>query len=58
MPVGCIVDVAFDASTFASLRAGNQLIVIATADGGQEISFTISLAGFSSASDRVAALLR
>jgi invasion protein IalB len=57
LAVGCLVDVAFDASTVASLRAGNQLDVIATADGGQETVFSISLTGFSSAHDRVRDLL-
>ncbi|MFC5585021.1 invasion associated locus B family protein [Nitratireductor kimnyeongensis] len=56
LPVGCIVDIAFDADTVASLRTGNKLNVIATADGGQEFIFSISLAGFSSAYDRVIAL--
>lgn len=58
LPVGCIVDVAFDAGTVASLKAGNQLHVIATAEGGQELIFSISLAGFSSAFDRVVVLMR
>ncbi|SDU23398.1 invasion associated locus B family protein [Stappia sp. ES.058] len=57
LPVDCLVDVAFDAGTVAALRAGNQLNVIATADGGQEMTFVISLAGFSSAFDRVKELL-
>ncbi|WP_416208084.1 invasion associated locus B family protein [Chelativorans sp. M5D2P16] len=58
LPVGCVVDVAFDASTVASLRADNQLNVKATADGGQEMVFSVSLSGFSSAHDRVATLLQ
>ncbi|MFC6487935.1 invasion associated locus B family protein [Nitratireductor sp. GCM10026969] len=58
LPVGCVVDVAFDASTVASLRADNQLNVNATADGGQEMVFSVSLSGFSSAHDRVATLLQ
>lgn len=58
LPVGCVINVAFDASTVASLRAGSQLDVITTADGGQETVFSISLAGFSSAHDRVGELLR
>ena len=57
LPAGCIVDVAFDAGTVASLRDGNQLNVIATADGGQELIFSVSLSGFSSAYDRVVALV-
>ncbi len=62
LPVGCVVDVAFNADTVASLRAGKQLNVIATADArggsGQEMIFSISLTGFSSAHDRVVELLR
>ncbi|HBZ43909.1 MAG TPA: invasion-like protein [Maritimibacter sp.] len=58
LPVGCVVDVAFDTDTIASLRAGSQLDVIVTADGGQEMILTISLSGFSSAHDRVGELLR
>lgn len=58
LPVGCIVDVAFDADTIASLRAGKQFNIIATADGGHELVFSVSLAGFSSAYDRVVELLR
>ena len=58
LPVGCLVDVAFDAVAVASLRAGNQLNVVATADGGQEVIFSVSLAGFTSAYNRVIALMR
>ncbi|MBE0580114.1 MAG: invasion associated locus B family protein [Devosia sp.] len=58
LPVGCLVDIALDSDTVASLGAGDQLDVIATADGGQEIAFSISLAGFSNAHDRMIALLR
>ena len=56
LPVGCIVDIAFDADSVASLRAGSQLDIIAAADGGREIIIAISLAGFSSAHDRMSAL--
>ncbi len=58
LPVGCIVDIAFDAGTVASLRAGNQLKVIANAGGGRELVFSISLAGFSSAFNRVVELIQ
>jgi hypothetical protein len=57
LPVGCVVDIALDADTVASLRAGTQLDVIASADGGQEIVFSISLAGFANAHDRMIALV-
>jgi invasion protein IalB len=58
LPVGCVVDVAFDAGTLASLKAGTVLNVAAAADGGQEMIFSISLTGFSSAYDRVVELMR
>lgn len=38
-----------NADTVAALRADNRLQVIARADGGQELTFFVSLAGFSSA---------
>jgi invasion protein IalB len=56
LPVGCLVGVAFDPTTVALLRKGAALTVRATADGGQGAVFTISLNGFSSALDRLAAL--
>jgi invasion protein IalB len=58
LPIGCLVDIAFDAGTVASLEAGDVLNVKATADGGQEMAFSISLAGFSSAYDRAVELMR
>ena len=58
LPVGCLVDVAFDAGTVASLKAGDALTIKATADGGPEMAFSISLTGFSSAYDRVVELMR
>lgn len=58
LPAGCIVPVTFDAPTLTLLRAGTALKVKATADGGQETLFSISLQGFAAALDRVAALSR
>jgi invasion protein IalB len=58
MPGGCIVNVSFDAATLVALRAGAALKVKATADGGAAAPFSISLQGFSTALDRVAALAR
>lgn len=58
LPGGCLIDIDFDAHTIAGLEAGNTLNVIATADGGQALTFTISLAGFSSGFDRVVELLQ
>lgn len=57
LPVGCVVDVAFDAETVAALRAGSALDVVTALDGGQETVFTISLQGFAGAHDRIAELL-
>ncbi|WP_404400609.1 invasion associated locus B family protein [Pelagibacterium halotolerans] len=57
LPAGCLIDINFDASIVAGLKAGNTLNLIATADGGQEMVFSISLDGFSSAFDRVTALM-
>lgn len=58
LPGGCVIDIDFDAHTIAGLKAGNTLNVIATADGRQNLTFAISLAGFSSAFDRVVELLQ
>lgn len=57
LPGGCIVDVAFDSRTVASLKTNKELKVKATADGGQAMELSISLTGFSSAYDRVVALM-
>lgn len=56
VPAGCIVDIAFDAGTIASLKANKTLKVNVTADGGQPIELSIPLMGFSSAYDRAATL--
>ncbi len=58
IPAGCLVNVSFDAATLAALRAGAVLKVKATADGGAAAPFSISLQGFGTALDRVAALAR
>lgn len=58
VPAGCLVNVSFDAATIAALRAGAALKIKATADGGAVMPLTISLKGFGSALDRVAALAR
>lgn len=56
-PVGCLVDVDFDARTVASLKAAKTLKAKASADGGQEVEFSISLNGFSNAYERASTLL-
>jgi invasion protein IalB len=58
LPVGCLVGLNFDAATVALLRKGTTLTIKATADGGQETSFKISLKGFADALDRTAALAK
>ncbi|GLI94259.1 invasion associated locus B family protein [Methylocystis echinoides] len=58
LPAGCLVNVAFDAATLVALRAGAALKIKATADGGAAAPFAISLQGFATALDRVAALAR
>jgi len=58
VPAGCLVTLSFDAPTIVALRAGTALKVKATADGGAAAPFSISLQGFDTALDRVAALAR
>ncbi|MBY5364434.1 invasion associated locus B family protein [Rhizobium leguminosarum] len=58
LPAGCLVAIAFDASTLVALRAGTALKIKAVADGGAAIPFSISLQGFATALDRVGALSR
>lgn len=57
LPAGCLLPLAFDAGTVTALKAGTALSVTVTAnDSGQELAFSISLAGFTSALDRIAQL--
>jgi len=58
LPVGCLVSLTLDPATITAMRKGTLLTVHATADGGQDTLFEISLNGFSSALDRTAALAR
>ena len=58
IPAGCLVNVTFDAPTLAALRAGAALKIKTVADGGAAAPFSISLQGFGTALDRVAALSR
>ncbi|WP_246676013.1 invasion associated locus B family protein [Mesorhizobium sp. B2-5-4] len=58
LPGGCIVDLAFDAETLATLREGKSLNVKVVADGGKETNLALSLNGFPSAVDRTVALLK
>ncbi|WP_173932710.1 invasion associated locus B family protein [Chelativorans sp. Marseille-P2723] len=56
LPSGCFVDVAFDEATSNVLGKVDSLQVNALSDAGEALSFTISLAGFSAARDRIAVL--
>ena len=56
LPVGCVIDVDFDARTVAPFRTGNTLKVKAIADGGQEMVFSVPLSVFSGAHGRALAL--
>lgn len=57
LPVGCLVPLDFDPDTVAALKAGTALGLLASAsDSGQELAFSISLAGFTSALARGAEL--
>jgi invasion protein IalB len=58
IPTGCLVNVTFDAAMIVALRSGTALKVKAVADGGAAAPFSISLQGFGTALDRVAALSR
>ena len=58
LPVGCLVSLAFDPPTIALLREGTTLTVKATADGGQNVAFKVSLNGFSGALDRLTTLTK
>jgi invasion protein IalB len=58
LPVGCLVTLTFDPATVALLKKGTVLTVKATADGGQQMAFKISLKGFADALDRTAALAK
>jgi invasion protein IalB len=57
LPAGCLVDIAFDARMVESLKTGSAMKVEASADGGERMVFSISLEGFTSAYDRVRALM-
>lgn len=58
LPVGCLIDIDFDAGVVASLKTGKALKVKVVADGGQEMALSISLAGFSGAYERTVALVK
>jgi invasion protein IalB len=56
---GCLVPLSFDEAFLSALRAGEALKATAKAfDGGQAVSLSVSLKGFSAAFDRVAVLVK
>lgn len=56
---GCLVPLAFSAAALASLNGGGTLKVKGVAlDSGREIEFAVPLAGFASAMERTAELLK
>lgn len=56
LPGGCIISTTVDAEMREALRGGSELKVHATADGGRETVFSISLRGFAGALNRTAEL--
>ena len=57
LPVGCVVPLAFNQDAVTAMRAGTALKVkVAANDSGQEVNFSISLSGFTSALTRAAEL--
>lgn len=57
LPAGCVVPLNFDSEFVGAMARGGQLNVMATAETGNEISFAVSLRGFSAASSRIAELI-
>jgi len=53
---GCLVKLNLDEGGISKLKKGTALAVKAVSDGGQAVTFTLSLKGFGSAFDRMAAL--
>ncbi len=59
LPAGCLVPLSFNKDAVTAMRTGKALKVKAAAnDSGQEVNFSISLAGFASALARAAELGR
>lgn len=57
LPQGCIADMELDGAALDQLRMGAEGQVVMVTDGGQDLSLTVSLAGFSAAWSRLGALL-
>jgi invasion protein IalB len=58
LSAGCLIAIDFDARLVNSLKTAKVLKIKATADGGQDTAFSISLNGFPGALDRTAALMK
>jgi len=58
LPAGCVVPLSFDAKLVAAARKGTAIKLKAIADGGKEVSMSISLKGFGPALDRTTALMK
>jgi invasion protein IalB len=56
LPNGCLVPLFFDAAALTALRGGTLLRIAMIADDGADTVFSLSLAGFAPASDRLAVL--
>lgn len=54
LPQGCLVPLTFDQDAITAMRPGTALEAKAAANGsGQEVNFSISLSGFTSALNRI-----
>lgn len=58
VPVGCLVNLAFNGDELKSLRAGKALKIAGKADGGADVALSVSLKGFAPALDRLRALAK
>ena len=58
LPIGCLADSEIDAATLAALGKGTSLKLNLTADGGKEMTFSVSLKGFAGAYARTLELAK
>ncbi|WP_273793929.1 invasion associated locus B family protein [Brucella anthropi] len=59
LPQGCLAPLSFEAKEVAKLKAGTNLNITATAlEPSQPVAFKVSLKGFGSALERIAALTK
>jgi len=57
VPNGCLVPLDFGSEFVSALVRGGQLNIATVAEGGNDITFSVSLRGFSAASSRIAELV-